>query len=510
LSDQFLLPDGLAPGVAREALAAHLGVVDGGRYQRVERTFYDTFDGRLHRAGLALVYSGGRMALVAASSLAEHAGEPWKAPPARLLLTDLPDGRLRELLAPVVEVRAVMPIVRTRSRLEPLRLLNADEKTVVRLLVEDAAAVRPRAPLRSRVHVLPVRGYEKAAARLRRSLERDLGLVAAATPLQDEAVTAAGGAPGGVSSKLGLVLRPGLRADAAAVQVLQRLHAAIEANLPGTLADVDSEFLHDLRVAVRRTRALQRELRGVFPPGELARFRDGFRWLQAVTGPTRDLDVYLLEFERFRTALPDGAHVDLDPLERLLADRRSFERRRMVRALRSERARTLLAGWAAFLDGLVELPTDERPDAARPIREVAGARIARVYRRMVKLGDSIEEDGPPEALHELRKQGKELRYLLEFFASLFPARVTGQMVKSLKALQDILGRFQDAQVQATMLQSLREEVAAREGGAAALMAMGLLVDRLARDQHEARSHFEERFAAFASEGRRALVKETFE
>jgi hypothetical protein len=39
--------------------------------------------------------------------------------------------------------------------------------------------------------------------------------------------------------------------------------------------------------------------------------------------------------------------------------------------------------------------------------------------------------------------------------------------------------------------------------------MGLLVDRLARDQQEARSHFEERFAAFASERRRALVKETF-
>ena len=72
----------------------------------------------------------------------------------------------------------------------------------------------------------------------------------------------------------------------------------IEANLEGTIADLDSEFLHDFRVSVRRSRAVQRELKGVFAPAELARFRAEFRWLQQVTGDARDLDVYVLEFER--------------------------------------------------------------------------------------------------------------------------------------------------------------------------------------------------------------------
>ena len=71
----------------------------------------------------------------------------------------------------------------------------------------------------------------------------------------------------------------------------------IDANLDGTIADIDTEFLHDFRVAVRRSRAVQRELRGVFPPEELARFRTEFRWLQQVTGDARDLDVYVLEFD---------------------------------------------------------------------------------------------------------------------------------------------------------------------------------------------------------------------
>ena len=55
---------------------------------------------------------------------------------------------------------------------------------------------------------------------------------------------------------------------------------------------------------------------------------------------------------------------------------------------------------------------------------------------MVKMGTAIDDDTPAEDLHELRKVGKELRYLLEFFASLYPAEVVKPLVKSLKGLQD--------------------------------------------------------------------------
>jgi CHAD domain-containing protein len=151
----------------------------------------------------------------------------------------------------------------------------------------------------------------------------------------------------------------------------------------------------------------------------------------------------------------------------------------------------------------------DRPDAGRPIAALAGARIARVYRQMVKAGGAIDDSSPPEALHDLRKKGKELRYLLEFFASLFPGRVIKPMVRSLKALQDTLGRFQDRQVQAAVLRSLGDDVRALEDGAAALMAMGQLVDRLERQQAAARAEFTERFGRFAARGQRALVRETF-
>jgi CHAD domain-containing protein len=128
---------------------------------------------------------------------------------------------------------------------------------------------------------------------------------------------------------------------------------------------------------------------------------------------------------------------------------------------------------------------------------------------MVKMGGAIDEGSDPEALHDLRKKGKELRYLLEFFASVFPGEVVGPMVKSLKALQDVLGRHQDRQVQAETIRSLRDEVVRLDDGAAALMAMGLLVDRLERGQAQARAEFAERFAVFAGRPQRKLVRETF-
>jgi CHAD domain-containing protein len=486
---QYVLPDGLGA----EALAAELRL-ERGQARSAERTFYDTFDGRLHAAGLAFVHGAGRLALVDAVGYEERAGADRRESPDRLLAIEMDDGPLREALLPLVDMRALTPITHIRSRLRPLRVLNEDAKTVVRLTVE-APVVADGRRLRPRLHVAPVRGYADELADVRRRLENGLGVALAELPLHEDAVAAAGGAPGGVSSKPAFSLTAAQPAAAAAAVMFADLLRVIEANLPGTLADVDSEFLHDLRVAVRRTRSLQRQLAAELPP-ELARFREEFRRLQQVTGPARDLDVYVLDFPAFRAT----AGPDLEPLRGLLEEQRRREHARMGRALRSARTRRLLSEWAVFLAGL---------EGGRPIGDVAAERIGKVYRRMVKAGRAIDEASPAEALHDLRKQGKELRYLLEFFASLYPDKVIRPMVKSLKALQDTLGRFQDREVQADTLRAMREDVVGVDDGAAALMAMGLLVEHLARDQTAARAEFAERFAAFAGKEQRAQVRKTF-
>ena len=126
---------------------------------------------------------------------------------------------------------------------------------------------------------------------------------------------------------------------------------------------------------------------------------------------------------------------------------------------------------------------------------------------MVRDGSAIDDDSPAEALHDLRKRGKELRYLLELFGTRSRARSVKPMVSALKGLQDVLGRFQDRAVQAEMLRDLRDELAAEPGGPAALIALGPVLDALLADQAAARARVRRALRGVRRERQRKRVRE---
>jgi CHAD domain-containing protein len=509
---EFLPPDEMSLQAAGEVLSLRLPVHERG-VGDTDRTYYDTFDGLIHEAGLYAVHERGRMVLVDRDSGGELVSMRMGQPTQPLLAIDLAEGPLRDALLPVIDVRALLPLAHVHSRVRALDVLDDERKTIVRMSLEEPVLItsggREKA-LRPRLRLSVVRGYDSSLESIRRRVQDDLGFRPADQAIVDEAVRAAGGVPGGIPSKVHVPLSGEQRSDAAVCAVLGRLLEIIEANLEGTIADIDSEFLHDFRVSVRRSRAVQRECKGVFAPDELAAFRAEFRWLQQATGDSRDLDVYVLEFDSLRALVPESIRADLDPLLAVLQGRRLTARRAMVRELRDERCKRLLADWGALLEGLVSRGIDDRPDATVAIGELAARRIRRVYRRMVKMGRAIDADSPAKDYHELRKKGKELRYLLELFgAPLFPHDVVRPMIRTLKSMQDVLGRHQDREVQVATLTALRDEVSAHPGGPAALMAMGVLVMHLGEDEQAARGEFAERFSEFASDYQRALVKDTF-
>jgi CHAD domain-containing protein len=497
---ELLIPEGLASERLAAVISSSGMVAEEAGTGSGRRTYYDTFDGRLRTHGGPAVYVDGRLALNGTSAELER-------PPERMLAADLQPGPLRDALSPLIDVRALLPLAELQIKERRLRILDAERKTVVRASIEEATLGQSGAELRRRVRLVALRGYDRELERVRGVLARELRLEPSPLSLIDEAVTALGGKPGGVSSKVAVQLHFGQRADAAAIAVLGRLLEVIEQNVEGTIADLDSEFLHDLRVAVRRSRSVQRQLRLVFPPEALERTRAEFRWIQSVTGESRDLDVYLLGFEDMRALVSASMRADLDPLREVLASRRTAARKRMVADLSSDRFTTIRRDWAVLLDRLASLPENERPDAAVPIGPLVGRRIANVYGQMVRDGAVIDERGPSEPFHELRKRGKELRYLLELFGlSLYPPQVVRPMIKTLKALQDVLGRHQDREVQTATLGAMAVDLA---GDQSALLATGALIARLDDDKWAARTEFAACFARFASREQRALVKDTF-
>jgi CHAD domain-containing protein len=127
---------------------------------------------------------------------------------------------------------------------------------------------------------------------------------------------------------------------------------------------------------------------------------------------------------------------------------------------------------------------------------LARANVARAHRRVVRGGTAISDSSAPEELHVLRKRSKELRYALEMFAPVLDDAQVGKAIKDLKSLQDVLGRFQDSEVQRMTLHGFAQEMVADGAPAEALLAMGELMGHLYAEQQRARAEFTTAFASY--------------
>jgi len=487
--------------VVREALAPRFSVVPAARSRTLRRTWLDTFDWRLHRAGLTLEYVTGRgpAELVLCGSAGERItaaanGTRWPA-----LAEGLPGGPLRDRLQGLTSVRALLPAARAASTVSEFRLCNADEKTVAWLCVDCLHPARPAATdLPARLSLTAVRGYHGETDRIARCLAVQPGLFPCTLPPLDAVLATAGQAPGGYTNKVDVELSAGMPARMALTAVLLRLLGTLDANVAGTIRDIDTEFLHDLRIAVRRTRTALKLGAGLLPAGLADEYRPAFKWLGDLTTPTRDLDVHLLTFAAGAAGLTSASPADLEPFHRYLAERRTTEQRRLARALRSARFTTLITAWRSALTSIT--PPRRGPDAAHAAARIIG----RAHRRVLDRGGAISTDSPPEMLHDLRKRCKELRYALEFFASLHDPPAHRRAVRDLKGLQDCLGTYQDCQVQQQEIRAVAADLLAAGGiPATALLAMGDLAAHVGERERQARREFSGLFAAFASRAARA-------
>jgi len=468
-----------------------------------QHTWLDTFDWRLYRAGLVLEYEhtrrGGRLLLSRDEVLqAEQPVESWRASRPRLA-EDLPAGPVRDQILKLASPRALLPMATAAGAVTVTRLLNADGKTVARLIVDRATVTRAdqTVPLPPRLAITEVRGYLSQARRAARLLADAPGVAPARQSAFLAALHALGRHPNDYSGGVSAEITAQMPAPVAVATLLLGLLDTLEQNVDGTLRDIDTEFLHDLRVAVRRTRSAIKLLGDMLPDGLAAAYAAEFKWLGDLTTPVRDLDVHLLGFRAMTAQLVAASPADLEPFRAFLVRRRTREFRLLAAGLRSARFRAITEHWRKALE--------EVRDAGRPAKrrgvtadDLAVTRTARVFRRVAAQGSAITAASAPESLHDLRKRCKELRYVLEFFAPLHDPVAYRKVLGDLKQLQDCLGEFQDSQVQREEIHALADAMLADHAApAATLLAMGEIAANLARSQAEARAEFAQRFARFA-------------
>ncbi|HEY5250008.1 MAG TPA: CHAD domain-containing protein, partial [Dermatophilaceae bacterium] len=356
--------------------------VSAGPKQVVRRRRLDTFDGRLRSAGLSLEHrlAAGRQRIAAPGSgeqlvLGRPDGSSTAAPAEDLRwpspATALPAGPVRDAVAPVIGIRALMVTSDERRSLRRLELSNHEGKTVTRVELDESASVSAKAVEPALLTVRGLRGYDEQARRADRLLV-GRGLCAPELKAND-----ADGAPRSAQASGVDRAVPAEELLAGALSVFLR---AMRDNLPGLLDDVDTEFLHDFRVAVRRTRATLKLGRPALPEVMRSRWEPAFKTLGDLTTPVRDLDVYELGLPVMSHWLVTAGPTDLAPLAVHLRSRRTVARRALVRSLRSARFRRLVTEWGDELAALADAPQDgDREHLSAG--ELADRSISRTYRR---------------------------------------------------------------------------------------------------------------------------------
>jgi CHAD domain-containing protein len=196
------------------------------------------------------------------------------------------------------------------------------------------------------------------------------------------------------------------------------------ANVPGTSAGQDPEYLHQLRVGARRLRAALRVFRGTLQRKDRRSLRRALRRLAAASGPARDWDVNIP-----RLPLPLRAEA---------------ERRQRAAHVRLHRA---LAGFR-----LGALPRGHA-GGRTPLPAFARDALAALERKTLRLADGIDWRQPSQR-HALRIRLRRLRYAAEFLGGAFPGRDREPLLLSLKELQDLLGELNDLEVARRLLREL--------------------------------------------------------
>jgi CHAD domain-containing protein len=505
---KFNLPDGYKAQQLISELADQYAIK---KEPPISESFaiYDTFDWRLFNKLLVLYGSGNKLFLrKLAKSEIIHTIEITSLP---VFIWDFPDGKLKKQLVPIIKMRALLKLVEVHCRSTTYRILNPDEKTVVRLAYEEILPSREKdAPaLAAHLWLKPVKGYPKYSQNLAQRFEEAGFSISKKEDIYFKALEVVDKKPGSYSAKLNIQLDPDMLADDATKVILHFLLQVMRINAVNIEKNLDTEFLHDFRVAIRRTRSALGQIKNVFPMGTTNRFKKDFAFVGKLSNQLRDLDVYLLKEDIYKAMLPPVLRNDIDPLFEYLRQTRSKALQNVLNGLRSKKYAKILNDWEAFLKVARE-DSATAANANLPVIYLARKRIYLKYRGVVKAGNLIIENTEDEMLHVLRIQCKKLRYLMEFFSSLFPRKKINVLIEQLKKLQDNLGDFNDLCVQEEYLLNITNKLpATHQQLKKTLVAIGSLIGTLDREKQAVKDAFAKTFTDFASPANRKLFRELF-
>jgi triphosphatase len=245
-------------------------------------------------------------------------------------------------------------------------------------------------------------------------------------------------------------------------------------NLHGAMTGDDDEYLHQMRVALRRLRVVLRMAERARADRCLSGLYKDVSDLCVALGRIREWDVFIAQTVKPMYARMAG-HTGLQIL--LAASER--QRAASYAALRDEaqarERQRLLLQFAIWMNGEYWQQTE----TAQQARVFATLRLRKLYKRFDRSGQQLETTDMAR-LHAQRIVAKKLRYSAEFFAPLYDKRKAEAFLAALSKVQDVLGQINDIAVAHRLLDGLATETELLDHQEAVVLVRGWIEHDLSR------------------------------
>jgi len=223
----------------------------------------------------------------------------------------------------------------------------------------------------------------------------------------------------------------------------------LQANIFGAIQKLDEEYLHQVRVALRRLRVVLSITETFRADDELGKLHEQVAELCVELGRLREWDVFVTQtLAPIRSCLPEQDALRLLNISEKLRAQCHTE---MENRLQSQDYQRFLLRFGAWIHGdYWRKPAVDGLTLPCFATQILDKRSRQVGKR----GKNIATANPSQ-LHMLRIACKKLRYSAEIFASLFArAKAKSSYLSALTTLQDILGTLNDIAVAHRLLDEM--------------------------------------------------------
>ncbi|MFV1922843.1 MAG: CHAD domain-containing protein [Methylotenera sp.] len=246
-------------------------------------------------------------------------------------------------------------------------------------------------------------------------------------------------------------------ADTSLKQIVETCLMQLQGNQDMVLHGHDIEGVHQMRIAIRRLRAALKIFNQTLHRENTEAIIRELAWISNTLGNARDLDVFITQtLPPIMAQMPNQSSLTLLAKKAKQAKKVAYVNVR--EAISSQRYQHLLLTLGCWLEN-----QDNQNNKIRKltIGEIAQPMLTKRYDQLKKSGKRLKQDST-EQRHRTRITAKKLRYLAEFFASLYSVKKTGPFIKGLCQLQDQLGIMNDINVTSSLLEELLGEKPSRE------------------------------------------------